>query len=288
MRKIAALVTALLALLFSGAASAQLYAATGSNGVPGVLYNVNPATGASSAIGPIVVGALPVSITGLAISPTTGVLYGAVANGSPNFGANLVTINPGSGAAAVVGPFGGAVSDISFNSAGTLFAWHNNTNRLATVNLATGAITDLGASGLAAFAGGGGLAIDSTGQGFVSVSLTTGTIDRVNTTTGAGTVGPAITGSPIAAGALNAMAFSPAGVLFAVDSNRSGSPTTNFLVTVNTTTGAITSIGALPGDTDAIVFAAPAGNVPTLSEWALILLAVMLVTVGMTSLRGRA
>jgi hypothetical protein len=90
---------------------------------------------------------------------------------------------------------------------------------------------------------------------------------------------------------MTAMAFSTGGVLFAIDSNRSGSPTTNSLVTINTATGAITNIGALPGDMDGLAFAVPLAGapaniqVPTLGEWALILLATILAAVGVVSLR---
>jgi hypothetical protein len=291
--KLASAFIAFISILFASATGAQtLYGASGSNGVAGVLYTINSGTGASVVVGPILAGATPLSITGLAMHPLTGVLYGAVGNNTANFPSNLVTINTATGAATVVGAFGTAVSDIAFNAAGTLFAWDRNTNRLATVNTATGAATDLGASGLAAFAGGGGLAINAGGTAFVSATLTTpGTLDSVNTATGAGTTGPALTGGPLVNGAMTAMAFSTGGVLFAIDSNRSGSPTTNSLVTINTATGAITNIGALPGDMDGLAFAVPLAGapaniqVPTLGEWALILLATILAAVGVVSLR---
>lgn len=279
------------AAFFAGSAHAQLYAATGSNGVNGNLFTVNPASGASTLVGPILVGALPVSLTGLAVHPTTGILYGSVNNSSPNLANNLITINRTTGAATVVGPMGTTVPDIAFNAAGTLFGWHRGSNSLATISLVTGTATSLGASGLAAFSRGGGLAINGAGQGFVSITGTTpGTLDTVNTTTGAGTAGPAITGAPTT-DAMLAMAFSPGGVLFAVNSDRSGSPTTDFLVTINTATGAVTSIGALPGDTDALAFAPAAGSgpsaAPTLSGWGMIVLALLLAAAGAVAIRRR-
>ena len=287
---IAALVAAA-ATLCAGNAGAQLYAATGSNGVNGNLFTINPATAASTLVAPILVGVLPVSMTGLAVHPTTGVLYGSVAASSPNFGNNLITINRVTGAAVVIGPFGTTVPDLAFNAAGTLFGWHRGSNSLATINLLTGTATSLGASGLAAFSQGGGLAINAAGQGFVSVTGTTpGTLDSVNTTTGAGVAGPALTGAPIT-DSFPALAFSTTGVLFGVNSNRSGSPTTNFLVTINTATGAVTSIGALPGDTDALAFvplaAVSLAPIPTLSEWALIMLALLLAGAGAVTIRRR-
>lgn len=292
-RKIFGIAMLAFATLLSGLASAQtLYAATGSNGVAGNLFTVNPATAAATLVGPIVVGALPVSITGLAVHPATGVLYGATAPASPNLPMNLVTINSTTGAATVVGPLGTRVSDLHFNAAGTLFGWFQNApNELATVNIATGAATAVGPSGLAAFVNGGGIAINAGGTAFVTVHGSAGTLDTVNTATGVGTAGPAMAGAPIA-GSVNALAFSPAGTLFGVNSNQSGSPTTNFLVTINTGTGAITSIGALPGDTDAIAFAFPLAAavvtpVPTMSEWALAVMALLMALAAFVAMRSR-
>jgi hypothetical protein len=276
-----AVVIAAAATLFATASNAQtLYAATGSNGVNGNLFTVNPATAASTLVGPILVGGAPVSITGMAAHPVTGVLYAIVSNNSPTNPNTLITINPATAVGTLVGALGQNGSDISFNSAGTLFVFlQGATNQLGTVNIATGLVTPLGASGLAAFVSGGGMAINGAGPAFVAEHGSNGTLDTINTATGVGTAGPAMNGG---AGpeAIDAMAFSAGGVLFAVNTNRSGSPTTNSLVTINTTTGAVTTIGALPGDTDALAFAAGglAGSaaVPTLSEWALVALALLL------------
>jgi hypothetical protein len=49
------------------------------------------------------------------------------------------------------------------------------------------------------------------------------------------------------------MCFSPSGLLLAVNSN-GGSPASTRLVTINTATGAVATIGALPDDTDALTF----------------------------------
>jgi IPTL-CTERM motif len=287
---IAALLATATALFAGGAGAQLLFTATGSNGVNGNLFIINPATAAATLVGPILVGATPVSLTGLAVQPGTGVLYGSIANGSPNLANNLITINTATGAATVVGPFGIAqgTPDLAFNAAGTLFGWNRTTNSLVTINLATGAATNVAASGLAAFNTGGGVAVSGT-TAIVAIHSSAGTLDSVNTTTGVGTTGPTLAGAPIG-GSINSMSFSPTGVLFGVNSNNSGSPTTNFLVTINSATGAVTSIGALPGDTDAIAFspqAAPNGVVPTMSEWALITLALLLAGAGALAIRRR-
>src|SRR5476649_2876964 len=138
---IAALLATATALFAGGAGAQLLFTATGSNGVNGNLFIINPATAAATLVGPILVGATPVSLTGLAVQPGTGVLYGSIANGSPNLANNLITINTATGAATVVGPFGIAqgTPDLAFNAAGTLFGWNRTTNSLVTINLATGA-----------------------------------------------------------------------------------------------------------------------------------------------------
>jgi hypothetical protein len=279
------------ALIACGAASAQtLYIATGSNGVNGQLFTVNPVTAAATLVGPILEGVNPISITGLAFHPTTGVLY-AVSGGSPTDPRSLFTINTTTGAATRIGAAGVLqASDLSFNSAGVLFAWRQNLNVLATVNLATGVPTSLGASGIAGTTG-GGLAINAGGTAFLSATTATGTLDTVNTATGAGTTGPAITGAPFT-NAMNSMAFNGA-TLFAVNSNNGGVASTR-LVQINTATGAVTNIGALPNDTDAIAFGPAAApgvggeqQIPTLGQWGLILTALLLGALGAAAIRAR-
>ncbi len=114
----------------------------------------------------------------------------------------------------------------------------------------------------------------------------------MNTTTGAGTAGPALTGAPEPA-SMNSMTFIGA-TLYAVNSNNGGVATTH-LVTINTATGAVTDIGALPNDTDAIAFGAAvspasvAGEqpVPALGQWALVLTALLLGALGAATIRAR-
>src|SRR5581483_2445880 len=49
-----------------GQANGVLWGATGSNGVPGVLYRIDPNTAAATQVGPIILGGQPISLTGLA------------------------------------------------------------------------------------------------------------------------------------------------------------------------------------------------------------------------------
>jgi len=289
--KVAAIAAAAASLLSLSALAQTLYVATGSGGAPGTLFTVNPTTAATTPVGPVLVGALPVSITGLAFHPTTGVLYALTGGASPNFARHLITINPASGAATDIGALGTAGADMSFTAGGILYITSGNSTSIFTVNLATGAATLVGPTGMPNLQG-DAFAINPAGTAFLSnQNIPGGVLSTVNLATGAATPGPAITAVPVA-GALNAMAFSPAGVLFAVDTNQGGPASTNNLVTVSTATGVAANIGALPANTDAIAFGpalavAVAGPVPTLGEWALALLAMLLALAGTTAIARR-
>jgi hypothetical protein len=235
-----------------------LFAATGSNGVNGTLYTINPANGSVIlTIGPIKVGQTAISLTGLAFHPTNGTLYGVTDNAS-NLARSLVTINSATGAATLIGSSGSLggnpVPDISFDNSGVLYGYRGGGGsgaQLGTINLSTGVFSGFGPTG-----GQMGLGIafnpNSPFTLFASLSGSGGTLLTVDKTTGARTTGPTLSGAP-RSGSLNALAVNNAGVLFGADSDR-GSPALVNLVTINTGTGAITNVGALPNDTDAIAF----------------------------------
>jgi len=91
-----------------------------------------------------------------------------------------------------------------------------------------------------------------------------GTLDNVDLATGALQVGPQLTGAPFST-QINSMSFSPSGLLLAVNSN-GGNPANTRLVTINTATGVVATIGPLPDDTDALAFSGTGPNIaPTLS-----------------------
>lgn len=286
--------TLILSMMIVPALQGQaLYLATGSNGIDGSLYTVDPTTAVATLVGPILIGAAPVGITGLAFHPATGVLYGATSNDGGNPEHALVTIDPFSGAATLVGDLGVPVGDIAFDSSGTLFAWSGGggSNSLATVDLSTGLATTVGPSGVPGGTacpavgpanGGNGLSF-SGGILYVSPKGVAGALYSVNTSTGAATAGPTMSGAPITTcGALDSMATSSTGTLFAIDTDRSSSPTTSRLVTINTSTGAITQVAALdlPGDADGLAFQAVSVAVPTVSPWGLAALGLLLAAIG--------
>jgi hypothetical protein len=216
------------------------------------LYTVNLATGTATFAAPLRLGGVrSVGITGLAVHPSTGRFYGVTSPLSPTNPRSLVVIDPASGDVAVVAEITLPGSDIVFDAAGTLYMWVPATHQVATINLHTGAVTPLGNPGRTEALG--GLAIDAQGVAFVTPTGANGTLDTVNLKTGEFKLGPALIGAPFP-GAITAMTFTPSGLLLAVNSNV-GSPAQSRLVTINTASGMVTTIGTLPDDSDAITFA---------------------------------
>jgi hypothetical protein len=240
-----ALVLCIVALrpeLAAGQGTCALFATQG--GIPGVggqtnLLLLNPLTGAVNTV----VGNLGMPLTGLARHPVTGELFGAQAGG--NIPRNLTRVNPATGASTVIGLFGGGVriADLTFRANGTLFGWNEGTDDLVTINTTTGASTVVGDSGLSTL--GSGLAFSPNGTLFFASSTGGVTSLRtVNPATGLTTVVALLTGKPLPTEPISALAFSPSGTLFGVNL-RNDVPRDSFLVSINTTTGVVTTRGAI-------------------------------------------
>jgi hypothetical protein len=270
---------ALVASLLSFAAHSQqtLYAATGSGGATGNLYIVDPATATAVTVGPILAGGLPIAITGLAFDPTSGLLYAITSNSSPNIPRHLVTINRVTAAATDIGALGIGGADIAFGADGTLYMSSGNATSLFTVNKTTGVATVVGPTGTGD--SGSGLSIDSSARAFFSGTSSTGTLDRLNLATGAATIGPTMNGPGANVGAL---AFNSGGGLFGA---LVGAP--SVLVTINTSSGAVTTVGNLPANIDAMAFSPPPVGVPTLSEWSVLALVLLLALTAFVAMRRR-
>ena len=255
-------------LVLDAAAEEVLYAASvrsplnnDAHLVVGNLYKVDIGSGVFSLVAPMRVhGTSPVGVTGLADHPQTQALYGVTAESSPNHPSSLVLIHAADGDTTLIGSLRAAGTDIAFDPAGRLFVWLRETGQVATVDLETGAATALGPRGRSGPTG--GIAIDANGRGYVASAGATGTLDTFDIRTGAITRGPAITGAPFPGG-INSLAVSPSGALFAANTNL-GSPANVVLVRIDLATGAVTQIGPLPNDTDALVFAQGPGAGPNL------------------------
>jgi hypothetical protein len=242
-----------------GASAQTLYAAsfrssgigTGAN-VAGSLYTINLASGAATFLAPLRVnGTVPIGVTGIAVHPETGLFYAVTPAQSPNFPQSLVTIDSATGRATVVGDMRYPASDIAFNRAGILFGWLPATSQVGIINLTSGNVTPIGTPRQPGTPS--GLAIDKNGAAYITTGGAGGTLDTVDLATGNVVRGPPMTGAPFPTG-VNSMTFSASGLLLAVNSN-GGAPAETRLVTINTATGAVSPIGNLPDDTDALSFA---------------------------------
>lgn len=267
------MVVLLLACLWAPAASTaqKLFAASvrsiaegGLENSGGSLYSVALATGSVAFVAPIRLnGSMPLGVTGLAAHPVTGVFYGITSPLSRNNALSLVTIDPATGNASMIGPLGIVGSDIAFSRAGILYIWLPESSRLGVVNLATGAVTPIGAERPAGPPA--GLAINDENTAFITPNGATGTLDTVDIATGATKAGAQLSGAPFES-TINSMSFTPSGMLLAVNSN-GGSPALTRLVTINAATGAIASIGNLPDDTDGLTFGGPNRDASAPTDW---------------------
>jgi hypothetical protein len=255
------------------AAQQTLYAASVRSGgvagasnaaIAGNLYTINLASGTATLVGAIrLPGGKPIGVTGMAASPKDGTLYGITSEQSPNNPRSLVTIDQATGAATLVGELGAGGSDIAFNEKGTLYIWLPATTQLGTVNTSSAVVTPIGKASPPSSPA--GIAVDPQGMVFVTAKGAGGSLDNVDLTSGALQIGPPLTGAPFST-QINSMSFSPSGLLLAVNSN-GGSPANTRLVTINTATGAVATIGSLPDDTDALAFVGEgSGLAPTFTS----------------------
>jgi hypothetical protein len=201
-----------------------------------ILVRLNPATGVASAVGNTS-GAGADDCHGLAFEPATGRLLGGT-------GA-LYEFDTTTGAAARIGfytgggAFGDGVTELAFRSDGTLFA-HGFPQRIGTVDPASGAVTDIGPTGLSdPFFATPGMAFDAGGTLWLANGSVLATVDQ---STGAATpVAPltfpaTCTPNP----RIDALTFAPSGTLLAA--LRCGG-SRSVLSSIDTTTGVVSGIG---------------------------------------------
>jgi len=233
----------LLFLPLTATAQNTLYAVDGAGGGGGsgsglpssVLYQLDPSDGSLIAtIGPIGFD----HVTGIAISPLTGILYGVVSDIFDSGNSFLIIINRNTGAGTVVGSTDSQLPDISFDSNGTLYAWSefissdpNNNDDLWTINLTTGVPTKVGECGCDTFRT--GLAFDSANNLYMKLDTDLNTMDAAT-----GLITSTVT---LNSNASNMLAFDSTDTLFTGD--RINQNTQFELKTINPATGATTTVG---------------------------------------------
>ncbi|MBN1494913.1 S-layer homology domain-containing protein [Candidatus Peregrinibacteria bacterium] len=136
----------------------------GNNPAAPNLFTLDPETGNILTT----IGLVGFNATGIAVDPTTGILYGSTGTNDPTGGNpnSLITIDLTTGAGTLVGPARDAalvdhnLADIAFDSTGQLYGWSEMTDELYAVDKTTGAVTLVGAGGLSTY--GSGLIFDLT------------------------------------------------------------------------------------------------------------------------------
>src|SRR3954447_25123783 len=225
-----------LATTASAAPTPVLYGATGGD-TAGNLYTIDPGTGASTAVGP-----LGFAVTGLAQDPTDGTLYGMTSSLSPGCPRCLITVNRSTGAGTVVGSTGlpRSPADIAIDASGQLFGWAEGFDDFVRIDKATGTATIVSDSGASTF--GDGMSFNRDGVLYAMTQSDTGDLWTIDTSTGTFTVVGTLNGGPARAAPIAAASFACDRTrLYAIDNDQDNPP--NLLVTVDTATGAVTTIG---------------------------------------------
>jgi hypothetical protein len=245
-------------LASAGTASAQLlYGANGAGGNLSTLFVLDPNTGAAvKAVGPI-----GFAVTGLAIDPKTGTLYGTTgrqaSSGQPNPG-SLIKIDRSTGAGTLVGderPNTETAADITFTPDGVLYGWlEDSTDDLVTIDTATGAATVVGDSGLDTY--GSGLASNSAGVLYFAGEGEQGRLFTIDRTTGAATPVATLNG-PNGDPGISSLAFDANDTLYGSRIPSNSPAFQSDLITIGTATGAITSKGPSVDRLDGIAFVPP-------------------------------
>lgn len=303
-------------------AATGISAGEGSGNRPSSLYMINPNTGAFNIIGPIGFS----GVTGLEILPDGRLVASANMDegGGGQMGgiavAVLIEIDKDTGAGTLIGVLGrgdiqgecGRMPDISYDSnTGTLFGYSDNCGGggfeevearlinyegLYIINPNNADVNFIGPSGF--FDGGNGMAVRPTdGTIFHTPNDANGGLVILNRNTGQGTIIPGSEGNvPQIIGALD---FNPqTNTLYGAlkpEGRKGDGPEelalneteVDSLVIINQTNGVTTIVGPSVPGLDAIVFAQGVSQVPTLSEYALIATALLLLAGSVLVLRRR-
>lgn len=278
---------ALLALVTCSEA-ATLYAADGAAGNPSSLHILNPANGGVVSV----VGPIGFAVTGLAVHPVTGNLYGSTANQSNDAG-SLIRIAKATGQGTLIGFYGinGTLVDLTFASDGTLYGWGQPTRALHRVNLATGHATRVGNFNIGFSTFGSGIAA-SADVLFLAGGGGQGPLFRVIPETGVAV--PTASLDWQLSGPISALAFGPGG-LYGLGISPFAGDFTTFLLRIDPATGHVTVLGQSLVAGDAIAFDPPsfppspaALAVPALSDLGFAILAALLAAVAIHQVRRRS
>lgn len=211
------------------------------SGLSDRMLTIDKVTGVASEIGPT--GTPPgSSVGGVARDPDTGVYYASD-------GVKLLSVNPSTGAATVIGPHGQTISGLSFGPPVACMIGLDETSTLFDVQASDGSGSNARATGVLEL---GGLALSPAGTLYATRSTGNAFLYTVDIAAGTATPVGAL-GIGQSEGGLD---FDPgSGVLYGVNGNVNGE-----LFTIDTTTGAASLIGPVedefgdPVDSSALAF----------------------------------
>jgi hypothetical protein len=222
---------------------AVLYAASGTFGIQGILYTLDPATGAIlTTVGPLQDAAgNSYGITGLKYHAATGISYGATGHQSPTNPNYLVIVDPATALVTPIGPLGvGArLTDIAIDpTTGIMFGLPEFNQNFYTINTSTGEAIQTGSTGIGDTKQ-GGLAADRRGALF---GVSNFSFYSFNKTTGMATlIGP--TGLR---NLVKAADFDPSNVLYGLEGGGGiDNAHLRWLVMFDVTTGMGTRVGQI-------------------------------------------
>lgn len=249
---------------------ATLYAAKGGS-VASNLYTLDQVTGVATSIGPI-----GYAVTGLALDPTDGTLYGTTTPNDPVSPKSLITIDTATGAGTLVAVYdsgsGNFFNDICFDAGGQLYGiggeYFSFIDKTTATSSAPGyPLTPIATTGAGGAYGNGCTFVGATMYGFVrggpdytAAPFYRGGYWSINLGTGAGTLVGALAGGPYHDNAaINAAACDPDGLVWAIENDFPACS----LVTIDVASGTVTTIAALAGSGwDALEFSEGAPPVP--------------------------
>jgi hypothetical protein len=228
-----------------------LYTASGTGGVNGTLYTLDPATGmVLTTVGPLHDAANnPYGMTAIKYQPTTGIFFGVTSGQSPTNPSFLAIVDPATALVTPIGPNLAVLTDVAIDpTTGIMYGIDGFNQKFYTINTATGLAVQTGSTGIG-FANGGGFAADITGALF---GISNFSFYSFNKTTGMATlIGPTNLGNLV-----KAADFSPSNVFYGLEGG-GGIDNTHlrWLDTCDVTTGNCTRVGQINAqDLDALAF----------------------------------
>lgn len=235
---------------------AVLYAASGTFGIQGILYTLDPATGAVlTTVGPLHdAGGNFYGISGLKYHPATGIFYGTTGHQSPTNPNYLVIVDPATALVTPIGPLGAILTDIAIDpTTGIVYGLSEFDENFYTINTSTGQAVQAGSTGIG-FPKQGGLAAYRRGALF---GVTNFSFYSFNKTTGVAT----LIGATGLGNLVKAADFSPSNVMYGLEGGGGiDNSHLRWLVTFNVTTGMGTRVGQITtNDLGALAFI-PAGR----------------------------